>query len=130
MEILRRAAVAAERVIERRVLTARGLTYPQYLVMDVLHQEGGAESLGEVADMLGCSRGNVTGILDRLEKDRWIDRVRSTVDRRVVAAQLTPGRLSDWQAIKQEVTAAGLEIPPEVAAFLVKAISQLEREAS
>ncbi|MFZ5817176.1 MAG: MarR family winged helix-turn-helix transcriptional regulator [Bacillota bacterium] len=72
-----------------RFLTANyGLTTPQYqlLLAAVQNQE---LTLGGLSEHLNCSRGNVTGIVDRLERDEWLKRERSRDDRRVITVQLT-----------------------------------------
>ena len=45
--------------------------------------------LSELADRLLVTGGNVTGIIDRLERDGYVYRVRDKNDRRVVRALLT-----------------------------------------
>lgn len=72
-----------------RFLGARyGLTMPQYqlLLAAVQRQD---MTLGGLSEQLNCSRGNVTGIVDRLERDLWLQRERSTDDRRVITVKLT-----------------------------------------
>lgn len=65
-----------------------GLTTPQYeLLLAAVEQED--VTLGGLSESLGCSRGNVTGIVDRLERDEWLSRERSLDDRRVITVRLT-----------------------------------------
>lgn len=72
-----------------RFLTARyGLTTPQYQLL-LAAATGREMTLGGLSQSLNCSRGNVTGIVDRLERDGWIVRERSQEDRRVIAVKLT-----------------------------------------
>lgn len=77
-----------EKRCDRFLTTHFDLTTPQYLL---LLAALGAESvtLGTLSEHLGCSRGNVTGIVDRLERDGWLVRERSTEDRRVITVALT-----------------------------------------
>lgn len=65
-----------------------GLTTPQYqlLLAAVQNQD---MTLGDLSEHLNCSRGNVTGIVDRLERDQWLKRERSRDDRRVITVRLT-----------------------------------------
>lgn len=72
-----------------RFLSARyGLTVPQYqLLIAAYHQTD--STLGGLSEHLNCSRGNVTGIVDRLERDGWLERERSAEDRRVITVKLT-----------------------------------------
>jgi MarR family 2-MHQ and catechol resistance regulon transcriptional repressor len=65
-----------------------GLTTPQFGVLEALHHLG-PMSLGELADKLLVTGGNVTYVMDRLEEQALVSRWRSPDDRRVVEARLT-----------------------------------------
>jgi DNA-binding MarR family transcriptional regulator len=85
-----------------------GLTMPQYqLLLAAVYGE--ATTLGSLADELNCSRGNLTGVADRLERDGWLVRERSTEDRRVVNIRLTEKGNKVWD-IKKEVAKEMAEI--------------------
>jgi DNA-binding MarR family transcriptional regulator len=72
-----------------RFLSARyGLTTPQFQLLKAAVQDNNV-TLGGLSEQLNCSRGNVTGIVDRLERDQWLKRERSTDDRRVITVRLT-----------------------------------------
>ncbi|HYF75727.1 MAG TPA: MarR family transcriptional regulator [Symbiobacteriaceae bacterium] len=72
-----------------RFLNARyGLTSPQFQLLKAAVQDNNV-TLGGLSEQLNCSRGNVTGIVDRLERDQWLKRERSTDDRRVITVRLT-----------------------------------------
>ena len=66
-----------------------GLTTPQFGVLEALYHVGPL-SLGELADKLLVTGGNVTYVMDRLEEQGLVRRERSEADRRVVLARLTP----------------------------------------
>lgn len=89
MRALIAAAWAVERQIEQQLEGRFGLTYPQYATLEALHRLGGNASLGRIAMDLQCSRGNLTGVVDRLERMGWIERQRSTEDRRVIYIRCT-----------------------------------------
>ncbi len=76
-----------------RELSARvdeyGLTLPQFGVLEALHHLGPL-ALGELAEKLLVTGGNVTFVMDRLEAQGLAFRDRSEEDRRVVRARLTP----------------------------------------
>jgi MarR family 2-MHQ and catechol resistance regulon transcriptional repressor len=65
-----------------------GLTTPQFGVLEALHHLGPL-SLGELAEKLLVTGGNVTYVMDRLEAQGLVRRQRSPEDRRVVLAHLT-----------------------------------------
>jgi len=64
------------------------LTAPQFGVLEALYHVGPL-SLGELADKLLVTGGNVTYVMDRLEAQGLVERERSGDDRRVVKAHLT-----------------------------------------
>lgn len=66
-----------------------GLTTAQFGVLEALHHLGPLP-LGELADKLLVTGGNVTYVMDRLEARGLVYRDRSDEDRRVVQAKLTP----------------------------------------
>ena len=66
-----------------------GLTTPQFGVLEALYHLGPL-SLGELADKLLVTGGNVTYVMDRLEEQGFVYRERSPGDRRVIQAKLTP----------------------------------------
>ncbi len=76
------------RRFDRFLTSSYGLTIPQYqLLLAALRNP--EMTLGDLSEYLNCSRGNVTGIVDRLERDEWLKRERSLDDRRVITVQLT-----------------------------------------
>ncbi|MEL7349000.1 MAG: MarR family transcriptional regulator [Pseudomonadota bacterium] len=72
----------------RPMLAEIGLTYPQYLLMLVLWQDGG-RTVRELADRLKLSPSAVTPLVDRLEVAALVLRRRDERDRRVVHVELT-----------------------------------------
>lgn len=66
-----------------------GLTTPQFGILEALHHLGPL-SLGELADKLLVTGGNITYVMDRLEEQGLVYRERSPADRRVIEAKLTP----------------------------------------
>lgn len=70
------------------MLDAMGITYPQYLVLNVLGEQDGA-TIGTVADRLSLDSSTVTPLVKRLEQAKLVTRRRSTVDERQVQVWLT-----------------------------------------
>lgn len=71
-----------------RFLSAYGLTPPQFEILTVLSEEG-MIPLNRLSERLCCASSNVTGIVDRLERDALVRRERSQEDRRVILLGLT-----------------------------------------
>lgn len=65
-----------------------GLTTPQFGTLEALYHLGPL-SLGELADKLLVTGGNVTYVMDRLEDQGLVYRFRRPDDRRVIQAKLT-----------------------------------------
>lgn len=77
-----------EKRCDRFLSQKYNLTTPQYqLLLAAMHEAD--TTLGGLSEHLNCSRGNVTGIVDRLERDGWLERERSSEDRRVITVKLT-----------------------------------------
>lgn len=83
-------------------LVPHGLTFPQWLILKSLHRKG-RMTVRELADTCEVTSANVTGILDRLERDGLAIRSRSSDDRRVVYVRLT----EDGHAKVKEVIGKG-----------------------
>lgn len=85
---LARAYLTFSRVVSAKVVDY-GLTVPQFGVLEALHHLGPL-SLGELAEKLLVTGGNITYVMDRLETQGLVYRKRSEEDRRVITAHLTP----------------------------------------
>lgn len=88
------------------LLSALGLTYPQYLVMLVLWERRSL-SVGAIGELLDLDSGTVTPLLKRLETAGFVTRVRDTADERRVVVSLTDAGL----ALRDRA----VEIPGELA---------------
>jgi len=73
----------------RPVLKQLGLTYPQYLVLIVLWDEG-SRTVKELVEVLKLDHGTMTPLLRRMEAGGFITRRRADVDERFVEIALTP----------------------------------------
>lgn len=73
-----------------RILRRHGirLTPPQGRVLFGLWRDG-AMPIAEIAGRTGLGKSTLTGLLDRLERDGYLRRVRSTADRRVILIEPT-----------------------------------------
>lgn len=65
-----------------------GLSWPGFTVLRTLRRSG-PTSAKRLTAALACTHSNITGIVDRLERDGWVKRSRSTEDRRVIYLELT-----------------------------------------
>ncbi|WJR69077.1 MarR family transcriptional regulator [Neorhizobium sp. CSC1952] len=75
--------------IRRRLRTEFGATLPQFDLMAQLYREKEGLRLGELSKRTMVTNGNVTGLVERLEADGYVQRVTPDGDRRVTVAKLT-----------------------------------------
>lgn len=85
---LLRASAAVTQRLNQRLHDACGLSLAQYQFLWAA--SAGPVTLGEVAALLGCTRGNVTGLADRLVDQGLVLRRHDPDDRRVAFVELTP----------------------------------------
>ena len=81
------AGIAIQRAY-KPVLDELGLTYPQYLVMNVLWHED-RQTVGGIAERLALESSTLTPLLKRLEAAGLIARIRDVQDERRVHISLT-----------------------------------------
>ncbi len=122
-----RRIVRAIDLRSREVSRASGLTIPQIVVLQGVHDLGKVttKALSEHADL---SSATVVTILDKLEEKQLVERYRSTSDRRIVHARLTakgkkavaslPGLLHE------EFEAKFAKLPAEERQRLVQAMAE------
>lgn len=106
------AALHDDEVKFGRVLDEYDLTFPQFLAL-VAISDGLATTMGAVSDLSKSSRGNMTGIMDRLDAKGFIRRERSTADRRVVDLRLSGLGINVLDSIKSaaiDETLLGLQL--------------------
>jgi DNA-binding MarR family transcriptional regulator len=74
------------------MLDAMGITYPQYLVLNVLGEAEGGDSgatVGAIAQRLALESSTITPLVKRLEQAGLVARRRGVVDERQVQVSLT-----------------------------------------
>lgn len=87
INLMRASDSLAGRLSER--FETHGLTTGQFGVLEALHHLG-PMCPHALAEKLLRSGGNVTLVVDNLEKHGWVRRVRQKTDRRMVRIHLTP----------------------------------------
>jgi MarR family 2-MHQ and catechol resistance regulon transcriptional repressor len=75
-----------------RIASAFGASLPQLIVLAVLNEAGpNGVALSDLGNDLNVTKGNVTGLIDRMERDGLAKRKDDPKDRRVIRAVITPG---------------------------------------
>jgi DNA-binding MarR family transcriptional regulator len=95
------AGMAIQRVY-KPLLDELGLTYPQYLVLNVLWAED-AQTVGAIAEKLALESSTLTPLLKRLEAAGLLRRTRNPQNERQVVVSLTP----DGSAIRSRAGCLG-----------------------
>lgn len=85
--------LSCETLIEQRLRTLLrqnfSVTLPQFDVLSELERAGAPLTMSQLSKELMVSNGNVTGVIDRLEKTGYARRVRAEHDRRIQYIELT-----------------------------------------
>lgn len=117
--------------IEQTLLSEFGLTPAQFDVLSHLATEPGLNQQ-MLADRLLVSKGNVCGLIDRLERDGYVERRRDPQDRRSYQLHLCD---AGWQAFEAAAPALEAELarqferlPADEMETLMRLLARLDRE--
>ncbi len=75
-----------------------GLSGSQFAVMINLYRHGPL-SPSDLSDRMLVTRGNITGLIERLRKSGWVERRRSSTDRRVLKIALSKSGLAKLESV-------------------------------
>lgn len=110
------AALAIQRVY-KPLLDQLGLTYPQYLVLNVLWADDG-QTVGAIAERLALESSTLTPLLKRLEGAGLVQRTRNPENERQVVVRLTEAGIavrSKAGCLGNALLDASLQSPAELA---------------
>lgn len=102
------------KAIERSIAQT-GVTLPQALALSTIRHSEGPMTPSRLAQHLTQETQSVTGLIDRMERQGWVRRVRDLPDRRAIRLELTEAglrKLEETLAPGREATArmfAGLD---------------------
>ncbi len=109
------ASIAVNRVY-KPILDELGITYPQYLVLCVLWEDGDL-TISHIAERLALEPSTITPLVKRLEQAGMVTRERSSKDERLVTVSPTAkarglrtkaGRLTDTLLKRSGLTLEGI----------------------
>ncbi len=86
-----------ERDLRTMLMESFDLSVPRFDVLTALAHARSGVSMSELAALLVVSKGNVTGVVRRLESDGYVVRGTARNDRRVQRVRLTPAGRRLWQ---------------------------------
>jgi DNA-binding MarR family transcriptional regulator len=98
------AGIAIQRVY-KPLLDEMGLTYPQYLVLNVLWRED-KQTVGKIAERLALESSTLTPLLKRLEAAGLVQRTRNPGNERQVVVTLT----GQGRALRSKAGCLGLSL--------------------
>lgn len=120
--------------IRRRLRAEFGATLPQFDLLAQLYREREGLRLGELSKRTMVTNGNVTGLVERLEADGYVERVTPHADRRVTVARLTPsgvdfftGMAAAHERWLKDIMA---DVDPDMVASLWREIGVVKASAS
>lgn len=90
---------ASEARLREYLRVTHDTTLPRFDVMAALWRKREDCTMSELSRMLLVSNGNVTAVVDRLEKDGFVLRRPSEADRRTIHVALTPQGLAQFEGI-------------------------------
>ncbi len=108
-----------------RLLSRFGLTVTQFDVLSAIHRRDNRATPCEIAEELLVTRGNITGVLQRLRDNGLITTQRHQADGRSFICAMTPE--GETVMIKAR-TAASLFIATQMAPFDESALKHTERQ--
>ena len=100
-----RVALGELRCVGSERLAKQGVSMTHLHILSMLDHHGEL-TMSRLADLLGVSDSNATGVVDRIEERGLVERSRDNVDRRVVIVRLTErgrDRLNDLQLLKEDL---------------------------
>jgi MarR family transcriptional regulator, organic hydroperoxide resistance regulator len=102
---LLRVAFGELRCVGSERLARQGVSMTHLHVLSMLDHHGEL-TMSHLADLLGVSMSNATGLIDRMEERGFVVRARDREDRRVVFVRLAEGgrqQLNDVQILREEL---------------------------
>ena len=94
---LLKASRHLEAALRDRMRREFDTTLPRFDVLAMLHRSADGLTMSRLSAELMVSNGNVTGLVDRLEREGAVERVAVAGDRRAALVRLTPQGRKDFE---------------------------------
>ncbi len=88
-----------ERVLMQHIALEYNSSLPRYDVLTALAFNPKGLTMGDLATMLMVSKGNITGVVQRLKSDGLVKKVTSKQDRRIQSVTISPQGRRLWEAM-------------------------------
>src|SRR5262245_51924276 len=112
-----------------RLFREYGVTGPQYNVLRILRGEGKPLPILEIAARTVSVVPGITGLIDRLEREGFVLRVRCAEDRRVIYVTLTEKGAAVLAKLDEPVVALNRKLMGHMTAVELKELSRLLEKA-
>jgi DNA-binding MarR family transcriptional regulator len=96
---LLRCFSSIERVLMQHMALQYNSSLPRYDVLTALAFNPQGLTMGELATMLMVSKGNITGVVQRLKSDGLVKKVTSKKDRRIQSVTISAEGRRLWEAM-------------------------------
>jgi DNA-binding MarR family transcriptional regulator len=107
------------------------MTMPQGMVISILKRNGQMMKMTDLSRQLSLTNSTVSGIVDRLEKQKLVERVRSEEDRRIVYVKVSPKYDEMHQEVHKKLEKSFEELmdmgSPEEIQKITEGLSALKR---
>ena len=121
--------LSCETVIEQKLRTLLrqnfSITLPQFDVLSELEHANSPLTMSQLSRELMVSNGNVTGVIDRLEKAELVKRARAEHDRRIQYIELTSSGRKEFLRMAKQHERWLAEMLSDVSATDMKKLQQL-----
>ncbi len=112
-----------------RLFREYGVTGPQYNVLRILRGEGQPLPILEIASRMVTVVPGITGLIDRLEREGFVQRVRCAEDRRVIYVALTDNGTAVLAKLDEPVVSLHRKLMGHMTASGLKELSRLLEKA-
>jgi DNA-binding MarR family transcriptional regulator len=91
-----------ERILMQHIAQEYNSSLPRYDILTALALHKHSLTMGELATMLGVTKGNITGVVRRLSHDGLVRKVTLKEDRRIQSVSITPEGRKLWVAMHDD----------------------------
>jgi DNA-binding MarR family transcriptional regulator len=99
---LLRCFTRIERELMQFIAQKYDSSLPRYDVLTALAMRRNGLTMGELATILKVSKGNITGVVRRLNSDGLVKKITSRADRRVQSVTISPQGLRLWEEMHKD----------------------------
>lgn len=99
---LLRCFSSIERVLMQYIAQEYKSSLPRYDVLTALAMNKSGVTMGDLSVMLMVTKGNITGVVRRLEHDGLVKKVTSKLDRRIQSVTISNSGLKLWNAMHKD----------------------------